>query len=182
MAGGRILFCPQSTEIDSRPRCLPSSKTKGQFVGVQMRKKIGAMTGCTQFYKGIHATFHRADFFQVPRQACVAGARLNRARVIQTGARERSQSREEKVERALSLVRVFSLSCVSSLSRARLTRVLAERLLRRLAPVGRLTAPGSPRMTACCYIPNTQVGSGYEITRGLPPSVRAGKKKGLIAG
>ena len=44
--------------------------------------------------------------------ACVAGARLNRARVIQTGARERSQSREEKW-------RELSLACVYSYSRSR---------------------------------------------------------------
>ena len=56
--------------------------------------------------------------------ACVAGARLNRAQVIQTGACERSQSREEKVERALSR------ACLHW--RARLTRVLAEHLLRSL--------------------------------------------------
>ena len=49
----------------------------------------------------------------------------------------------------LSLVRVFSLSCVSSLSRAcllsraRLTRVLTERLLRKLFSVMLLTGNGT---------------------------------------
>ena len=68
---------------------------------------------------------------------CVTGARLNRARVIQTGARERNQSREEKVVCVCSLARVSALSRACLLSRARvcsLARVLLarERLLRRL--------------------------------------------------
>ena len=53
---------------------------------------------------------------------CVARVRLNRARVIQTGARGRSQSREEKVRACL-------------LSRARLTRVLPTAAFIAIIPV-----------------------------------------------
>ena len=77
---------------------------------------------------GVMLRFLQFFFFLAPSflnfLACVAGARLNRARVIQSGARERNQSLEEGVKTALSR------ACL--LSRARVTRVLAELLLRRL--------------------------------------------------
>ena len=55
--------------------------------------------------------------------------------MIESGARERNQSREEGVERALSR------PCL--LSRARVTRVLTERLLRRI--IVQLHVPVSAR-------------------------------------
>ena len=62
----------------------------------------------------------------VPRslRPSLRNRRSNGARVIWSVARERSQSREEKMEKALSRACLFS--------RARLTRVLAKRQLSRL--------------------------------------------------
>ena len=72
-----------------------------------------------KMHKPWRNSFKPGYYSDIPVSCSLRSRRSNRARVIQTGAREGSQSREEKVERAL-----FH-ACL--LSRARLTRVLSNR-------------------------------------------------------